>query len=59
MVSQIPFAQPDSRKKNREPTEAAPDGSFMTPSVVGTELIDLNGFVVTGIDQGNCVLAAT
>jgi hypothetical protein len=34
-------------------------GSYMTPSLIGTKFIDLNGFVVPSIDQGNCVFAVT
>ena len=30
-----------------------------SPLPIGTEFIDLNSFAVPGIDQGNCVLAAT
>ena len=41
--------------------KAAAAGSYMTHSLlaIGTELIDLKGFAVPSIDQGNCVLAAT
>jgi hypothetical protein len=56
-----PLEDDDASVGNIIDEKAAAAGSYMTHHLLakGTELIDLKGFAVPSIDQGNAVLAAT
>jgi hypothetical protein len=56
-----PVADDDAMVENIIHKKAAAAGIVhdTSPSDIGTEFIDLNGFAVLTIDQLNCVLPAT